>query len=138
MRSGTFDVNTVSSLAPAAHTATADGAAVDLWGYGSSAITIVTGAFTGTTPTAAFKIESSASGVGGWITVPDDELDGVTGNSAGFALPPASVGMVGYVGSARYIRVSLSAVGGSATPTVNVAATVARIGPKSAPVPAVS
>jgi hypothetical protein len=138
MRSGTFEVHTVSSLIPGAHTASANGGDVDLWGYSGNAITILTGAFTGTSPSATFKVESSATGVGGWVAVDDSELDGVTGNASGFAVAAASVAMIGYIGSTRFIRVNLVAVGGTSTPTVSVAAAVARIGPKSAPVPAVN
>ena len=57
---------------------------------------------------------------------------GVTGNPAGFALAASTVQTIGYTSTKRYVRVILSAVGGT-TPVIRVSANVVRLAPKLAP-----
>jgi len=131
MRSAAFTTRVASSILPDQYTTTANGAGVDLLGYDANAISIVTGAFGGTTPTATAKIQESADNAT-WTDVADTGLDGVTGNPAGFALAASTIKTVAYIGLKRYVRVILSAVTGT-TPVIRVAADVIRTVPKTAP-----
>src|SRR4051812_35099537 len=112
MRSQVLTTNPASSLAPDQYTAAANGVSVDLNGFDANVIEIVTGAFGGTTPTATAKIQESVDNAA-WTDVADVNLDGVTGNPAGFALAASSVQRIGYISTKRYVRVRLDSVGGT-------------------------
>lgn len=131
MRSGKYRSKILASLTPDQMTAAANGAGVDLLGFDENVISIVTGAFGGTTPTATFKVQHSADNTT-FSDVADVELDGVTGNGAGVALAASSVVTAAYIGNRRFVRVILAAVGGT-SPVIRVGASVVRTAPKLAP-----
>lgn len=131
MRSGAFTTRPAASLGPDQFTAAGNGSGVDLLGYDENVLSVITGAFGGTTPTATAKVQESTDNTT-FTDVADTDLDGVTGNPAGFALAAASVKTIGYIGLKRFVRVTLSTVGGT-TPVIRVGATVIRMEPKTAP-----
>jgi hypothetical protein len=131
MRSAQFATKVAASIVPDQYTTTTNGTGVDLLGYDENVISIVTGTWGGTTPTASAKVQDSADNAT-WADVADANLDGVTGNPAGFALAASSVKTIGYIGLKRYVRVILSAVGGT-TPVIRAGADVIRMVPKFAP-----
>ncbi len=131
MRSQVAVTKIASSLAPDQYTAAANGAGVDLNTFEGNVIEIVTGSWGGTTPTANAKVQESSDNVT-FTDVADSNLDGITGNAASFALAASSVIEIGYLNTQRYVRVALTAVGGT-TPVIRVAANVIRLFPKTAP-----
>lgn len=131
MRSKISTTKTAVSIGPDQYTAAANGAGVDLLGYDANAIVITTGTFGGTTPTATAKVQESSDN-STWGDVADADLEGVTGNPAGFALAASTVKTIGYTSTRRYVRVILSAVTGT-TPVIRVSANVVRLAPKLAP-----
>lgn len=120
-----------ASIVPDQYVSATNGSGVDLRGYDSALVEIVTGTWGGTSPTATCKIQESTDNVT-FTDVADANLDGVTGNPAGFALAVSAVKTVGYTGTKRYLRVILSAVGGT-SPVIRVGANVDRTLPKYAP-----
>jgi hypothetical protein len=131
MRSYVARTKIAVSLVPDQYTAAANGGSADLLGFDSNVIEITTGAFGGTTPAAAFKVQDSADNAT-FADCADTVLDGVTGNAAGVALVASSVVKVGYIGLKRYVRVILSSVTGT-TPIVRAGANVIRTDPKQVP-----
>ena len=131
MRSKVAVTKIASSIAPDQYTAAANGAGVDLNGFDGNVIEIVTGAWGGTTPTATAQIQESADNAT-WTAVADSNLDGITGNAASFALAATSIVEIGYLNTKRYVRVAITAVGGT-TPVIRAAANVLRLFPKTAP-----
>lgn len=113
-----------ASLVPDQYTAAANGTGVDLLGYESAAVEILTGAFGGTTPTATAKVQESSDD-STYTDVADSDLIGATGNTSGFALAASSVKTVSYIGSKRYVRFIISAVGGT-SPVIRASASVVR------------
>lgn len=112
------------SLVPDQYTAAGNGTGVDLQGAEAALITIATGAFGGTTPTATAKIQESTDNAT-FTDVADGDLIGVTGNPAGFALAASALQKISYVGAKRYVRVILSAVTGT-TPVIRAVGSVTR------------
>lgn len=91
------------SLAPAARTADEDGAGVDLQGYESAVVVVATGAITDGTHTIEIQ-ESDDNST--FTAVADDDLQGtepVIGAADG-----NKVYKIGYIGTKRYIRVSVT------------------------------
>lgn len=132
MQSQKSEISVGASIVPDQYTGAANGAGVDVKGYEGALIEIVTGAWGGTSPTATAKVQESADNTT-FTDVADANLDGQTGNPAGFALAASSVKAIGYVGTTkRYLRVILSAVGGT-SPVIRVGANVVRTLPKYAP-----
>lgn len=131
MRSKVATTKPAASIVPDQYTAAMNGAGVDLLGFDANVIELVTGAFGGTTPAASFKVQESTDNAT-FTDVADANLDGITGNPAGVALAASSLVRVGYLGTARYVRVILSSVTGT-TPIIRTAATVVRLAPKLAP-----
>lgn len=111
-----------ASLTPQTTDTTVNGSGVDLYGAEAALVYIQTGTFTGTSPTAKYKIQESDDN-SAWSTVSDDNLIGATGNSSGIAILTAASAKVDYVGTSRYVRVIVSAVTGT-TPVIPIAATV--------------
>jgi hypothetical protein len=131
MRSYVARTKIAASIVPDQYTTVANGASVDLSGFDANVIEITTGAFDGSAPTAAAKIQDSVDG-SSFADVADANLDGVTGNPAGFALAASSVKQIGYLGNKQYVRVILSATSGT-TPIIRVGANVIRTEPKQVP-----
>lgn len=104
MRSYVARTKIASSIAPASYAAPANGTGVDLLGFDSNVIEITTGTLTSATA----KIQESSDN-STFTDVADANLDGVTGNPAGFALVASTLLKVGYIGSKRYVRVILTA-----------------------------
>lgn len=122
MKSQKSEIAVASSIGPDQYTATTNGTGADLRGYESALVEIVTGTWGGTTPSATAKIQESSDNAA-WTDVADANLDGQTGNPAGFALAASAVKAIGYTGTKRYLRAILSAVGGT-TPVIRAAANV--------------
>jgi hypothetical protein len=123
MRSFVARTKIANSLAPASYAASSNGTTVDLLGFDSNVLEIVTGALTSATA----QVQDSPDGVT-FTAVADASLDGITGNPAGFALTAATVQQIGYIGDKRYLRVSLTAAAAAL-----VSASVIRTDPKQVP-----
>lgn len=125
LRSG---LGPAQSLAPAARTASADGDSVDLRGFDSAMILVDVGAYTDGTHT--IEVQESDDG-SAWAAVADSDLDGTEPviDAAGDA---NAVTAIGYLGSARYVRVSVTATGTSSGAVYG--ANVIRGHPHQAPV----
>lgn len=125
MRSYVARIKIAQSIAPASYNAATNGTGVNLLGFDANVIEITTGVFGGA---ATAKIQDSPDN-STWTDVADSNLDGVTGNAAGFALTASSVKQVGYLGLKQFVRVILTA---STTGNL-VSATVLRTEPKQVP-----
>lgn len=104
-------VSEVRSIAAAAYTAVANGAAAALAGYESALILVDLGVFAGTTPTATVQIEESDDNVTFTAVAATDLHGGVLP-----AITPASANQLyarGYRGNKKHIRVALTAIAGA-------------------------
>lgn len=111
------------SLLPAARTATANGTGVDTAGYEAVVVLIELGTFAGTTPTATIQIQESSD---------DSTYTAVAaGDLQGGALPAIDtttdeqVIERGYLGTKRYLRAAITAIGGTG-PSLPCSAVVVR------------
>lgn len=97
------------SIVPAARSSSANGSSVDLQGYGSAAVVVVYGDWTDGTHTPS--LEKSSDGTN-FTACDSAELSGsfTALSSVG---GENTVQKVGYVGSARYLRVVLTVAGAS-------------------------
>lgn len=126
------NISPAASLLPAARTAAADGAAVDLANYAAAVVVIDTGTISGTTPSFVFEVQESDTTTGGDFTaVADADLDGSEPTVT--AANDETVHRIGYRGRKRYLRVILKTVGGTATPTLPCTGLVLRGSPRKAP-----
>ncbi|MGW2580830.1 hypothetical protein ACWCYZ_05735 [Streptomyces virginiae] len=126
------NVSAAQSLAPAARTAAADGAAVDLANYGSAVVVIDAGTATGTSPSFTFEVQESDTTTGGDFTaVADADLDGT--EPVVTDANDVAVYRIGYRGRKRYLRVILKTVGGTSMPTLPCTGLVLRGSPRKAP-----
>lgn len=124
MRDLKNNLQNVTSLAPAARNASANGTGVDLQGFDAAMISFVVGAITDGTHVPSIE-ESSDNSVFSAVAAAD--LIGTLGN-----LAASTNQSVGYRGGKRYIR-AVSTVSGATTGGV-YAATVLRGRPAQAPV----
>ena len=111
MHDSAHDLNVISSAAPAARTATYNGAAIDLQSYDSVTIALVVGAWTDGTHTPKLQESDDASI---WTDVAAGDLVNAfspISSSAG----QNAVQRVGYVGYKRYVRPVLSVSGSPST-----------------------
>lgn len=120
-----LELDPQASLVPDQYTGTANGTGIDLQGAEAALISITTGAFGGTTPTGSYKVQESDLLGSGYTDVADTDLIGATGNTSGVALAASTNVKVSYIGAKRFVRVIVSAVGGS-TPIIRAGATVIR------------
>lgn len=126
-------LSVAQSLAPAARTAAADGAAVDLAGFDAAMVVIDTGTAAGTNPSFTFEVqESDTTTSGDFTAVADADLMGTepvvtTANDV-------AVYEIGYKGRKRYLRVTIETVGGTDTPTLPCTGHVVRGKPRKLPV----
>ncbi|HXF35860.1 MAG TPA: hypothetical protein VNO17_01595 [Actinomycetota bacterium] len=120
-------VKAAQSLAPAARTASAQGAAVDLKGFHSALVLIDVGTWTDGTHT--FELQESDDGVT-WAAVTDADLQG-TEPVVNDAADDLTVYELGYLGSKRYLRVAVSVAG--ATSGAVYGASIVRGHPADAP-----
>jgi hypothetical protein len=118
-----LELDPQASIVPDQYTGTTNGTGIDLQGAEAALISIPTGAFGGTTPTASYKVQESDTLGSGYTDVADTDLIGATGNTSGVALAASAVQKVSYIGSKRFVRVIVSAVGGS-SPVIRTGATV--------------
>lgn len=126
------NVSVAQSLAPAARTAAADGAAVDLANYASATVVIDAGTATGTTPSFTFEVqESDTTTSGDFTAVADADLDGT--EPVITDANDVAVYKIGYRGRKRYLRVTIETVGGTSTPTLPCTGLVLRGSPRKAP-----
>lgn len=124
MRDLKNNLQTVSSLAPAARNASANGSGVDLQGFDAAMVTFVVGTITDGTHTPSVE-ESSDNSV--FTAVAAADLIGTLA-----ALASATNQSVGYRGAKRYVR-AVSTVAGATTGGV-YAAVVVRGRPAQGPV----
>lgn len=113
-------VNVAQSLVPASRTAAVNGTGVDLAGFDAALIVIDTGAAGGTTPSFTFEVQDSPDNTT-YTAVAAGFLDGTepvvtTGNA---------VFEIGYHGIAKFVRVAITVVSGTA-PTLLCSASVVR------------
>lgn len=128
-RSVKQDITVEQSLAPAARTASADGSGVDLRGYESATALIDAGAWTDGTFT--FELQESDDDVT-YSAVADADLVG-TEPVIDAATEDLVVHELGYIGSKRFVRVSVT-VGGTPVTGMVFGASILRSNPKYAPV----
>lgn len=118
------EIGPAQSLKPQAVTGAVNGTGVDLQGFGGATVLVDTGTITGTSPTITPKIQES-----------DDNstfTDVAAADLLGGALP-ATIGTAeddtlykrGYLGTKRYLRGIVSAVGGT-SPSLPMAISVVR------------
>lgn len=124
MRDLKSNISEVTSLAPAARTATASGTGVDLKGFGSAEVLFVPGTITDGTHTPSV-MESDDNST--YTAVAAADLDGTLA-----ALASTTNQVVGYKGSKRYIRAT-STVAGATTGGVYAAVVILGL-PNVAPV----
>jgi len=110
------------SLVPDQYTAAGNGSGVDTKGAEAAMISVITGAFGGTAPTASFKVQESNDNAT-FTDVADSDLVGATGNTSGVALAASSAVRIDYIGLQRYVRVAISAVTGT-TPVIRLGGNV--------------
>lgn len=91
-------LDVVTTLAPAAQTATATGSAVDLANYDAAAVVITTGVVTNNA--FAIEIQESDASASGYTAVAAEDLDGTEPAT----LTASTVTVIGYHGIKRYIR----------------------------------
>ena len=125
------NVSPATSLSARAVAAAVNGAGVDMQGFDSADILIDLGTFAGTTPTATIQIQESDDNTNFTAVAAADLIGGAL---------PASIDTTndetlyerGYIGSKRYIRVAVTAVGGTG-PSLPMSAVVVRGHAKSKP-----
>lgn len=107
LRDLTSNVDGEPSLAPAVHTASANGATVDLRGSDSAVVVVHTGAYTDGSHVITLEESDDDST---WTDVADADIQGTepTVDAAGDA---DSVFQFGYIGEKRYVRVITTASG---------------------------
>lgn len=110
-----------SSLRASAATAAANGTGVDLRGYDGALAVIDVVALGGTSPTATFKVQESDDN----STFTDVASGDLLGGDQPAAVSAAGLTIRGYIGSKRYVRVRLDALGGT-SPTVTASGTIVR------------
>ncbi|WP_329545561.1 hypothetical protein OG548_14380 [Streptomyces sp. NBC_01356] len=125
------NVSVVFSLLPAARTAAADGAGVDLANYSSTMVIIEAGTATGTTPSFEFEVQESDLPGSGYTAVATADLDGAEPTVT--TANDEAVYEIGYRGIKRYLRVINKTPGGTTTPTLPCSALVLRGSPRVAP-----
>ena len=118
------NLSAVTTLAPAARTAAATGAAADLQGYEGAMIQAVVGTITDGTHT--LTVEESADGTT-WTAVAAANLQGSFN-----ALATNTNQKAGYLGAKRYLRVNTGITGATTGGVYAVA--VVRGNPRKAPV----
>lgn len=114
MRDLKNNLKPVQSLAPAARTASANGAGVDLRGFDAAMIVIDVGAWTDGAH--QFAVEESADNAT-WTAVAAADLDGAAPNVAA-AGDGGQIYKIGYRGAQRYLRVTSTVTGAPATGAV--------------------
>ena len=124
-------VSAVASIRPQAVTAPVNGAGVDLAGFEGALILVELGTFAGTAPTATIQVQESDDDAT-FSPVAAEDLDG--------ALPATidptndeTVYELNYKGRRRYIRVAVTAVGGT-SPSLPMSAVVIRTNARKQPV----
>lgn len=109
MRDLVTNIGAETALAPSVLTATATGAAIDLRGFGSAALLVITGAIAGAGDFTAKLQESDTTTAGDFADVAAADLSG--------ALPATleanAVAKLGYRGHKRYLRLVITRNGGT-------------------------
>ncbi|HXF71505.1 MAG TPA: hypothetical protein VNO79_02715 [Actinomycetota bacterium] len=100
------EISVAQSLAPAARTASANGAGVDLQGFDAAVVVVETGAITDGTHT--IQVEESADN-STFTAVADADLQGT--EPAIGAADDNKVYEIGYMGTKRWLRVSVTVSG---------------------------
>lgn len=124
LKDGKARISVAQTLAPAAHTASANGTGVDLAGFESAAVVIDVGARTDGTHT--FEVQESDDN-STFTAVADADLDGTEPVVDG-AADDDQVYVVGYKGRSRYLRVAVTVA--SATTGALYGASVVRSAPR--------
>lgn len=127
MRDLVSNIGPVAAIAPAVHSATATGSAVDLMGFDGAAVIINTGAIDGAGAFTAKVQESDTTTSGDFADVAAGDLIGTLPAT----LAANAVAKIGYTGSKRYIRVVMTKNSGT---SIAAGAVVVRGHPMHAPV----
>lgn len=121
-----------SSIAAQAVATPVNGAGVDLAGFAGADVLIDLGTFAGTTPTATVQIQESDDNVTYTAVAATDLIGG--------ALPAtidttndATLYELGYIGAKRYLRVAVTAIGGTGA-SLPMSAVIVRGGARKQPV----
>lgn len=112
------------SLVPAVRTATANGLGVDLRGFEGAMFTVDLGTFGGTSPTMTLQYQESDD---------NSTYTAIAASDLGSGAQPAQITTANddliikdsYIGSKRYVRVAITAIGGTA-PSLPMAGSVVR------------
>lgn len=126
MRDLASNISPASSVAPAVHTATVTGSAVDLLGFDAAAVMVSTGAIAGAGDFTA-RIQHSDQSASGFVDVAADDLVGTLPAT----LLADRVVEQGYIGNRRFVRVVLTRNSGT---SIAAGAVVVRGHPMHAPV----
>lgn len=126
------EVGPAQSLRPQTVTAAVNGTGVDLRGFDSATVLVDTGTITGTTPTVTAKIQESDDNSTFTDVAAADLLGGALPATIGIA-EDETIYRRGYRGAKRYLRVIVSAVGGT-SPSLPMAASILRGHPHRSPV----
>ncbi len=115
------------ALAPAVQAAAVNGSAVDLKDFASALVVVNTGAIVGAGDFGVKLQHSDTSTSGDFIDVPAEDVKG----NAPATLAADSSYKLGYIGSKRFIRVSLTKTGGT---SIAAGAVIIKGRPNIAPV----
>jgi hypothetical protein len=125
-------VSPAQSLKAQVVTAAVNGSGVDLQGFDSAVFVVDAGAITGTTPTITPRAEESDDNAT-FTPIAATDLDG--GLLVNIATGADNVIQKrGYLGAKRYVRLAISAVGGT-TPSAPICGSVVRGHPHLLPTP---
>lgn len=119
MRDLYSNITALPAIAPAVHTATAQGAAIDINGAGRLAFVVNTGAVVGSGDFGA-KLQESDTGTSAWTDVAADQVD----STAPATLAADGAYRLGYRGWKRYVRLSLTRASGTSIAASAVAVIV--------------
>jgi hypothetical protein len=126
------DLGVSQSIAPQAVTATTNGTGIDLQGFNAALAVIDLGTFGGTTPTATIAIQESADN-STFTDVANADLLGGDQLAEIDTSNDVAVYKRGYKGTKRYLRVAVTAIGGT-SPSLPMAAQIIRGHANDAPV----
>lgn len=126
------ELSEVNSINAQAVTATLNGTSADLQGFESAQVLIDLGTFGGTTPTATIQIQDSADDAT-FAAVAAADLQGGALPDPIDTTNDAQLLVRGYIGSKRYVRVAVTATGGT-SPSLPMSATIQRGHARTQPV----
>lgn len=126
------DIGPAQSLSPRAVTAAVNGVGVDLRGFDGATFLVDTGTISGTTPTVTVQLQESDDNSTFTAIAAADLIGGALPATIGTA-EDDTIYKRGYIGTRRYVRVAVTAVGGT-SPSLPMAGSVIRSHPAQLPV----